>query len=105
MILSKAEKTTLKAIADYPYADIDDRELHGFLHFPSWEVTLGALGGLRRKGLIEQRERPRHGYKLTEAGEQYILRKKHRRRGTALKLAIGFLSGVASTVVATILTQ
>lgn len=90
----------MKAIADYPYADIDDRELHGFLHFPSWEVTLGALGGLRSKGLIEPRESPRRGYQLTEDGKQYMLRKKLNVREKHKERIIDIGGAIIATIIA-----
>lgn len=58
------------------------------------------MGGLQSKGLVEPRESPRQGYKLTEAGEQYILRKKPHVRETRKERIIDIGGAIIATVIA-----
>ena len=76
------EGKVLKAFEQYSYADIGDRELHGFLKFPSIDVTLGVLGSLKSKDLIEPKEYPGHGYRISEKGKQALLVERQERSAT-----------------------
>ncbi len=95
-ILTKWEKKFLYALKKYRYAEIGERELHGYFAFPPIEATLSAIGGATSKGLVKKKEYPSHGYELTEAGEQYLM--QHRlslalQRYTA-EIAIAVIAGV-----------
>lgn len=45
-------------------------------------MTLGVLGSLKDKGLIEPKEYPRHGYKISEKGKQALLVERQERSAT-----------------------
>ena len=70
--LTRTEKKILKAIKKYPHADIGQQELNGYLHFPPITVILKSLGTLANENVIEKRETPDHGYRLTPNGEKYL---------------------------------
>ena len=70
--LSKTELQILKAIKKYPYADVGYQELNGYLRFPPVEDILKAIGTLTAEHLIEERNKPLHGYELTRDGEKYL---------------------------------
>lgn len=95
-ILTKWEKRFLHALKKYQYAEIGERELHGYFAFPPIETTLSAIGGAVSKGLVREKVSPFHGYELTEAGKQYLM--QHRmllalQRHT-LEIVIGVIAGI-----------
>lgn len=52
------------------------------MKFPSIDVTLGVLGSLKNKGLIEPKEYPEHGYQISEKGKQALLVERQERSET-----------------------
>lgn len=106
LILTKWEKRLLHALKKYEYADIGERELHGYFAFPSIETTLTAIGGVTSKGLARKKEHPAYGYELTEMGEQYL--KQHRvslaLQRHMIEIAVAVISGLIVSAVSGLLT-
>lgn len=99
--LTKAEKKIINALWWYPYADIGDQELNGYLHFPPIETILSALYQLERKGLIEKSGLPNHGYHLTENGKNY--KKNHKSKFLESPIMRDVLIGTISSAIGGIL--
>ena len=96
-ILTKWEKRFLHALGKYQYAEIGERELHGYFSFPPIETTLSAIGGVTSKGLAKKKEHPSHGYELTEAGKQYLM--KHKVSLTLQKYTVEIVIGVIAGII------